>query len=169
MRLIAFASVAMLLLVRPDVALAQPCRPVSHQQLEALLPSLPKEFSRGTPNGETDTQEAVSRTTVDYENRATAAVISVELMDTCRNSDMLSQLREFLKTGPPATPGTAFRSVPVQGFPAYEEWTAPSKHTEIHVLVADRFMVKVTGDLVDLGQVQNAAQAIDFKKLAALR
>ena len=140
-----------------------------HSQLEALLPVMPG-FSRGTPNGETDNQEAVSRTTVDYEDRAGgAAVISVELMDSCRNPNMLSQIREFLKTGPPATRGTVFRSVAIHGFPAYEEWTAESQHTEIHVLVAERFMVKVTGELVNLGPVQNAAQAIDLKKLAALQ
>jgi hypothetical protein len=142
---------------------------VRHEQLEALLPVL-SGFSRGTPNGETDDQEAVSRTTVDYEDRAGgAAVIGVELMDTCRNPNMLMQMREYLKTGPPATSGTTFRSAAIRDFPAYEEWTAESKHTEIHVLVADRFTVKVTGDLVDLGAVQNAAQAIELQKLAALR
>ena len=169
MKCIVLACASLLVLGRPDAAPAQACQPVPHAQLEALLPVL-QGFSRGKPNGETDNQEAVSRTTVDYEDRAGgAALISVELMDSCRNPDMLSEIREFLKTGPPPTRGTVFRSVPVGGFPAYEEWTAESQHTEIHVLVADRFMVKVTGDLVNLGAVQNAAQSIDVKKLAALR
>jgi hypothetical protein len=166
----ALASVVVLLvLARPDAAFAQACRAVRQLQLEALLPVLPG-FTRGTPKGETDDTEAVSRTTVDYEDRAGgAAVISVELIDSCRNPDMLSQIRQFLKTGPPATRGTTFRSVPVHGFAAYEEWTAESQHSEIHILVADRFMVKVTGDLVNLGPVQNAARAIELQKLAALR
>jgi hypothetical protein len=163
-----FAFAAMSVLSHPDAALAQACRAVPHQQLEALLPVL-TEFRRGTPKGETDNKEAISRTTVDYERPSGAGVISVELMDSCRNPHMLSQIREFLKTGPPQTRGTVFRSVPVHGFPAYEEWTAVSQHTEIHILVADRFMVKVTGDLVNLGPVQNAAQAIELKKLAALK
>jgi hypothetical protein len=168
MKSFALAS-AVLLSLSPDGAIAQSCRAVPHAQLEALLPVLPG-FSRGTPVGETDNQEAVSRTTVDYEDRAGgAAVISVELMDSCRNNNMLSQLREYLKAGPPPTPGTTFRSVPVRGFPAYEEWTAESQHTEIHVLVADRFMVKVTGDLVNLPPVQGAAQTIDLQKLATLK
>jgi hypothetical protein len=144
------------------------CQAVPHSQLEALLPVL-QGFSRGTPNGETDTEEKVSRTTVDYEDRSGgAAVISVELMDSCRNPNMLSQVREYLKTGPPATGGTVFRSLAVGGFPAYEEWTAESQHTEIHVLVAERFMVKVTGDLLNNGPVQDAAKAIDLQKLGAL-
>jgi hypothetical protein len=144
------------------------CQAVPHAQLEAQLPVL-QGFSRGTPNGDTDTGEKVSRTTVDYEDRSGgAAVISVELMDSCRNPHMLSQLREFLKTGPPATTGTVFRSLALGGFPAYEEWTAESQHTEIHVLVAERFMVKVTGDLLNNGPVQDAVKAIDLQRLAAL-
>lgn len=146
---------------------AQACRAVSHTQLEALLPVLPG-FVRNRPVGETDTVEAVSRTTVDYE--AGVAVVSVELMDSCGNVDMLSQLREFLKTGAPATRGTTMRSVPIRGFPAYEEWTAESQHGEVHVLVADRFMVKVTGGLVgSLAVVESAAGAIDLRTLAALK
>ena len=49
---------------------------------------------------------AVSRTTVDYEAAAGDAVVSIELMDSCRNPDMLSQLKEFLTTGAPSTAGT---------------------------------------------------------------
>ena len=141
--------------------------PVLHSQLEALLPALPG-FARNRPVGETDNLEAVSRTTVDYE--AGAAVVSIELMDSCRNPDMLSQLREFLAQGPPATAGTVMRSVPIKGFPAYEEWTQESRHGEVHVLVADRFMVKVTGDLVESrAVVEGAAKAIDLQRLAALK
>lgn len=164
------ACASPLFLGHADAALAQACRPVPHAQLEALFPVLPG-FSRGQPNGETDNQEAVSRTTVDYEEPKGGALISIELTDSCRNPDMLAEARAFLKTGPPATPriGTTFRSVPVHGFPAYEEWTALSQHTEIHILVADRFMVKVTGDLVNVGPVQNAATAIDLPKLATMK
>jgi hypothetical protein len=168
MRTVAIAC-AVVLCSQPSASAEarQACRPVSHTQLEALLPALPG-FTRGQPKGETDTLEAVSRTTVDYEARA--VVISIELMDSCRNPDMLSQLREFLAQGPPATAGTVMRSLPMRGFPAYTEWTQASGHGEVHVLVADRFMVKVTGDLVQtLAVVEGAATAIDLQRLAALK
>ena len=144
----------------------QSCQAVAHPRLEALLPVIPG-FSRGKAVGETDSGNAVSRTTVDYESGS--ATISVELMDTCGNRDMLSQLREWLQKGAPATAGTTQRTYAIKGFPAYEEWTAVSQHSEIHILVADRFTVKVTGGLVDLPPVQNAAQAIDLQKIAALK
>ena len=145
---------------------AQACRAVRHPQLEALLPVIPG-FIRDTPVGETDDDEAVARTTVDYE--AGAAVISVEFMDTCGNVHMLSQLREWLMGGYVQTPGTIFTLSKIRDYLAYEEWTAESLHSEVHVLVADRFTVKVTGDGIDLSKVQTATQSIDLAKLAALR
>jgi hypothetical protein len=162
-----FVACAMLLSsAGAQAADAQSCQPVAHPRLEALLPVVPA-FSRGTPVGETDAASAVSRTTVDYESGA--ATISVELMDSCGNRDMLSQLREWLQNGAPPIAGTTMRSYAIKGFPAYEEWTAASQHSEIHILVADRFMVKVTGGLVNLAPVQNAAQAIDVRNLALLK
>lgn len=138
MRRFAVACAVLLLLNHVggmEAGASQPCRAVPHAQLEALAPVLPA-FTRGTPIGETDNKEAVSRTTVDYESGA--AGISVALMDTCRNVDMLSQLRDWLK-GAPQTPGTVTRTLQVRGFPAYEERTAETQHSEIHILVADRF------------------------------
>lgn len=164
-----FVSCAVLLLsVGSHTAVAQSCQAVAHPRLEALLPVVPG-FARGKPNGETDSGTAVSRTTVDYESAASAATISVELMDTCGNRDMLAQLREWLQKGAPVTAGTTTRTYEIKGFPAYEEWTAGSQHSEIHILVADRFTVKVTGGLVNLAPVQNAAQAIDLRAIAALK
>lgn len=148
-------------------AAGQPCAPVAHSRLEALLPVLPK-FVRQQPRGETDPAEAVSRTTVDYDGGVPR--ISIELMDSCGNPDMLAQLREFLSQGAPATAGTVMRSLAIHGFPAFEEWTQESGHGEVHVLVGDRFMVKVTGDVVpSLVMVEDAAKAIPLPRLATLR
>jgi hypothetical protein len=38
-----------------------------------------------------------------------------------------------------------------------------------HVLVADRFMIKVTAEMSDLLTLQNAARQIPMQKLAALK
>jgi hypothetical protein len=56
----------------------------------------------------------------------------------------------------------------VNGFPGYEEFTAESGHGEIHVLVADRFMVKVTAETSTLPTLENAAQLVQMAGLAAL-
>jgi hypothetical protein len=147
-------------------AASQACRPVAGNALEQFYPVMPG-WTRGVPTSETDPQEAVSRTTVDFDRGV--STISVELMDSCRNSDVLRLIREALKQFPPGGRGTTQRHTMVNGFPAYEEFTAESGHGEIHVLVADRFMVKVTVETSDLPTLQNAARQIPMQKLAAAK
>ena len=145
---------------------AQACRPVPGTTLEQFYPVMPG-WTRGVPQSETDTQESVSRTTVDFD-RGTET-ISVELMDSCRNADVLMLIKETLKQFPPGAPGTTQRHTTVNGFPAYEEFTAESGHGEIHVLVADRFMVKVTAETSNLPTLQNATRLVPMQKLAVAR
>ena len=144
----------------------QACQPVPGNNLEKFYPVMPG-WTRGMPQSETDRSESVSRTTVDFDRKT--ETISVELMDSCRNADVLQLLREVLKTLPPATRGTIQRHTTVNGFPAYEEFTAESGHGEIHVLVAERFMVKVTAESSDLATLQNAARLVPMSGLAALK
>jgi hypothetical protein len=145
-------------------ASAQTCQLVPGDKLEAFYPVMPG-WTRGTPQSETDPPESVSRTTVNFD-RGTET-IGVELMDSCRRAEVLQLLREVLKTFPPGAPGTTQRHTTVNGFPAYEEFTAEAGHGEIHVLVADRFMVKVTADTSNLLTLQNAARLVPMTKLAA--
>ena len=151
------------------LARAQPspgCQPVPGTTLEQFYPVMPG-WTRGRPTSETDAPEKVARTTVDFDRDV--STISVELMDSCGNPDVLRLIREALNQFPPGGRGTTQRHTTVNGFPAYEEYTAESAHGEIHVLVADRFMVKVTGDTIDLPAVQHAARLVPMPKLAALK
>lgn len=144
----------------------QACRPVPGPTLEQFYPVLPG-WTRTEPKSETDLDEAVSRTTADFD-RGTET-ISVEIMDSCRSAAVLQLIRETLKTFPPATPGTTQRYTTVNGFPAYEEFTRESGHGELHVLVADRFMVVVTVEGSDVPTMENAARLIPMAKMAAIR
>ena len=159
---------AVALLAPAQTAAAQACRLVPGNNLEKFYPPLPG-WTRGMPQSETDPSESVSRTTVDFDRKT--ETISVELMDSCRRAEVLQLAREILKTLPPATRGTVQRHTMVNGYPAYEEFTAESGHGEIHVIVNDRFMVKVTGDgpAMDLPTLQNAAQQVQMAGLAALK
>lgn len=160
------AILAAALVVPADTAAAQSCQLVPGTSLEAFYPVMPG-WARGTPTSETDPPESVSRTTVDFD-RATET-ISVELMDSCRRAEVLQMMRETLKTLPSGTAGTVQRHTTVNGFPAYEEFTAESGHGEIHVLVADRFLVKVTAETSNLPTLQNAARLVPMAKLAAVK
>ncbi len=150
----------------PPAVLMQACRVVSGEELEKFYPVMPG-WDRGKPKSETDTQESVSRTTVDFDRQV--STISVEIMDSCRNPDVLLLMMETLKQLPPATRGTVVRHVTINGFPGYEEWTAEAGNGEVHVLVGGRFMVKVTAGTTDLPTLQNAARLIPMQKLAAMK
>lgn len=152
--------------ITADSATIQACQPVPGTTLEQFYPVMPG-WTRGEPTSETDPQEAVSRTTVDFDRKT--ETVGVEIMDTCRGVDVLRLMRETLKQFPPATPGTTQRYTTVNTFPAYEEFTAESGHGEMHVLVADRFTIKVTVDTSDAATLRNAANLIPMQKLAALR
>lgn len=145
---------------------AQACQPVPGSTLEQFYPVMPG-WTRAEPISETDLGERVSRTTVDFDRDV--MTVSVELMDSCRNPDVLRLIRDTLAQMPPATPGTTQRYTTVNGFPAYEEFTAESGHGELHVLVADRFMAVVTVETADQPTLENAARLIPMQKLAALK
>ena len=157
---------ALALTATARTAAAQACEPVPGNNLEKFYAVMPG-WTRGMPQSETDQSEAVSRTTVDFDRNT--ETISVELMDSCRNTDVLQLLRDTLKRLPPGQAGTVQRHTTVNGFPAYEEFTAECGHGEIHVLVADRFMVKVTAESSNLPTLQNAARLMPMSTLAAAK
>ncbi len=158
--------VALALAAAAPLGAALACSPVPGPSLEKYYPVM-QGWSRGEPQSETDPVESVSRTTVDFDRNT--ETISVELMDSCGRAEVLQLMRGTLETLPPGTPGTVQRHTTVNGFPAYEEFTAESGHGEIHVLVADRFMVKVTAESSNLRTLQNAAHLVPLSKLAALK
>ena len=137
-------------------------RVVPHQTLESLLPNLPG-WQRGEPQGETDTAESVSRVTVDYEKGPIR--LSFEFMDSSMNDAMLAMIKEAIKGQ-----DRAMKPTTLAGFPGAEEWTNESHQGTVHILVAGRFMVAVTGEgVADLATIRKAVEAIDLKKMAALK
>jgi hypothetical protein len=135
---------------------------VPHARLEALLPVLPG-WTRQTPVGETDTTESVSRVTVDYEKPP--STLSFELMDSSKRAEVLALITEAL-----AGKNSELTPTTLSGFPAAEQWIAEAQRGAVHILIAGRFMVVVTGEQVaNLGEIRAAAAAIDLSKLAALK
>ena len=155
----------------PDQARpASKAKVVPHEKLLELLPALPG-WTRGVPQGTTDTDEAVSRVQVDYNQGQGIGGLSIEIMDTTMNADILGPLTELLKANRTETVAAGTRKVTtVAGYPATEEWTPEAGNGVISVLVADRFVIGVTGNSVgDVSVLRKVCDAIDVKKLAALK
>src|SRR5262245_7176991 len=137
-------------------------RVVPHATLQSLLPNMPG-WQRGEPRGGTDTEESVSRVTVDYDKPP--ATLSVEFMDSSLNEDVLALIKEAI-----AGRNKEMKPTTLAGFPGAEEWTEESHRGSVHILVGGRFMVVVTGETVpSLAFIRQAAETIDLLKMAALK
>lgn len=137
-------------------------------RLKPFLPDLTG-WKKGNVNEETDASEHVSRVQVDYEKGVSG--LSIELMDSSKNPNVMAPMTDMLKANQTETRSDGFtRPATIDGFPGIEEWTSGVNNGTVHVLVADRYMVKVTGDSVEnLDTIVNAARAMKLANLAALK
>jgi hypothetical protein len=149
-----------------------PGQVVPHEKLVALFPTIPGFTRDSDPTGTTDPEMHVSRAQADYtQERGGMATLSVEIMDVSTNSMILMPFKEIQRhPGTHNTETGTQKSTTVGGFPAYEEWTPQVGNGVVGILVADRFLVTVTGSSVGkVDVIYKALQSIDLKKIAALK
>jgi hypothetical protein len=132
---------------------------VPHETLLGFLPVLPDWSQERQPQGDTDTAVGYSRVQVDYTLKGGISGISVEIVDTTMNPDILKPLVDFIK---------ANREERI-GDPTAPVFVTPNNGS-LSLLLADRFTVGITGNsLKDADVMKWAAESIDLKKLAALK
>jgi hypothetical protein len=154
---------------QPSKSAASTGKVVPHERLQALLPQLPG-WTRGNVQGETVVEDTpISRIQVSYEKGESS--LSFEIMDTAKNKDLLAELRLLIKPGYSEKRDNGYtKATEVRRFPATEEWTNEARNGYISVLVAERFVVKVTGEYVpNVDTIRKAVEAVDLEKLAALK
>lgn len=140
---------------------------------ESLLPFLPDMpgWTKGEPKGETDNAMGinVSRVQVDYDKGE--STMSFEIMDSSMNPAILTPFTMAAKAGLEERTAEGYtKSTMVAGYPAVEEWTPEAKNGSVGLLVGGRYLVKVTGSTVaDVETIRKAVQAVDLRKLAALK
>lgn len=151
---------------------APPGQVVPHEKLAALFPTIPGFTRESDPTGTTDTEVHVSRAQADYtQESGGSGALSVEIMDVSTNSMMLAPFKEIQRhPGTHNTETGTQKATTVAGFPAYEEWTPQAGNGVVGILVADRFLVTVTGSSVGrVDVIYKALESIDLKKIAALK
>jgi hypothetical protein len=145
---------------------------VPYEKLAALFPTIPGFKRESDPKGDTDAAEHVSRAQADYTQEGGGmGGLSVEMMDVSTNSVMLTPFKQIQgQSGTHKIGNGTQRSTTVAGFPAYEEWTPEAGNGVVGILIADRFLVTVTGSTVGkVDVIYKAIEAIDLKKIAALK
>ena len=140
---------------------------VPHTTLETYLPALPGWTFEYQPRGDTDTAEGYARIQVNYARGENG--MSIEIVDTMKNPNVLDPLPATLASDAAAQQAGLTRTT-VGGFPGVQEWTPEPRNGEVTVLLSDRFVVKAVGSTVpDLATIRAAVEAVDLKKLAAVK
>ncbi len=142
---------------------------VPFERLQTFLPDMAG-WKRGEIRGETVIEEtSISRVQVNYDNGESS--LSFELMDTGMDKNLLAELKDMIKPGySEKQGGTYIKATTVAGHPATEEWTKEARNGYISVLAGGRFVLKVTGSgVTNVEVIRQAVEAVDLKKLAALK
>jgi len=142
---------------------------VDFEVLQALLPEVAG-WTRTNVRGEQlTTPVAFSRAEAHYERGDT--IIELELVDSALSQLLTAPFSMFLASGYAERSSEGSReAIVVNGSPGYEEWTISSGRGEIMALVADRFIVRVSGSGVNsLDTIRAIIDAVDFRALGRLR
>lgn len=143
---------------------------IPHETLKPFLPTLPG-WTRGEISGETTNAMGISISRVEANYEKGSANMSYEIMDSSLNPTITMPFQMAAKMGMVEQTGDGYtKGVMFSGFPAIETWSPSSKSGELGLLVGGRFLVKVNGNSVEsIDVIRNAINAVDLKKLAALK
>ncbi len=160
-----------------DAPQASGLKVVPHERLLELLPTLDGWTKDANPQGTTDASEGVSRVQVGYEPSGPdkSSALSIEIMDTTMNPNILAPLKEFIKANREQKSGdreviVTTSPIEVSGFRGQQEWSPSVHNGTISLLVADRFTVGITANAISGPEVmRKVAEVMDLKKLSQLK
>jgi hypothetical protein len=146
--------------------------PVDFRELKALLPESIGGLKRGEVTGEKTGVMGIKVSNAEARYGAGgAANITLKIMDPGSMSGfagmagaawaMVDVDRES-SSGYEKTSTTAGRKT-------YEKWEKEGKRGEVNMIVAERFIIEISGEGVDMKQLKQAVAALDIKKLEGLK
>lgn len=146
----------------------EPVPPVSFKILMNYLPKQIAEMKQENARGETATMSewTYSQASADY-NGAEGKSARVEIFDYAHIGMMYAPMRMWLKMKINRESSEGFeRTTEVAGFPAYENYENQGEHSEMTVLVADRFIVTVNTNMMPENMPREIAKMMQLEKLA---
>ncbi len=99
------------------------------------------------------------------------ASLSFEILDSSNGSMLLAPFNMMARAGYVEKTSEGYtKATTIAGLPGVESWTTADKNGDVAVLVGGRYLLKVSGSTVpDVETIRKALEAVDLKKLAALR
>jgi hypothetical protein len=162
----------------PDAAPADPAPralvdPVSFQALLPFLPAAPSGWTGAAPEGSTTTLPDYKVTVVrgQYQgpaaDNAPQASVTVEVTDGGFAETLAAPFKMMSMMSHESTTGYQ-KGITIAGNTAYETWDNGSRHCDINVLVADRFLVHLTSYQIEAAELRAWAEGMDLAALADL-
>ncbi len=144
-------------------------QPVDYEKLKELIPEL-SGWERSGVKGQQTTM-GISVSTAEARYTQGDASLKLEITDTSFSKMVLAPFMMFARAGYSERSDDGYKKgMTLAGFPGFESWEKNSKNGEVHVLVADRFIVNAEGQDVDSTEpAKQLIQAIDLKKLSTLK
>lgn len=143
--------------------------PVDFEQLKAALPEVSGWTMSDARGEQANMPVAISRAEAQY--RRDSSRVELEIIDSALSQLLLAPMSMFLSSGYSERSDDGFkRAAKIGGQPGMEDWNTRTRRGEVTAVVANRFIVKATGQGVEsLDPVRAVVEAVDFAKLATLK
>ncbi len=144
--------------------------PVDFRALKALLPETLAGLKRSEASGERNSVMGISVATAQARYASDDRSIDLDILDYGNLSGFAAMAAVgWMMTELDRESDTGYEKVYVtDGRKVHESYDKPSKSGEINTVVANRFIVNLQGNGVDMAQIKQALAQIDFAKLESL-
>ncbi len=149
---------------------AQRHTPVDFHKLRDLLPAALPGMSRQQAGGEANQALGIKKTsaTATYQGEGNARA-RVEIADATGVSGLMD-MADSLNVNQESESDSGFeRNVALEGQKVHEKYDRNSRHGELSMLVAHRFMVEISGDNVSIEDLERALSTVDLKGLETMK
>ena len=150
----------------------EPVDPVDFRKLKELLPEEIAGFKRTEASGEKEGAMGftISRAEAKYKGSSDATV-DVEILDTGGIAGVATMaLAAWTMADIDKETDTGYeKTTKLEGYKAYEKYNSQDKSGELNVLVADRYVVNVSGNNISVDELKSILAELDLEKLGELK
>jgi hypothetical protein len=144
--------------------------PVDFQTLKGMLPSALPGMERTNASGEAKQGLGMQATNATGTYRgADGARLELTISDASAVSGLMEMAENLPQTTNSESDSGYEKDVILSGRKVHEKYDAHSRHSELQTIVGKRFSVDLTGDGVDMSNMEAALGTVDLGKLESLK
>jgi hypothetical protein len=143
--------------------------PVDFRELQVLLPETLGGMKRGEVKGEKVGAMGIKVSNAEATYGGDQTRIRVKIVDTGSMSGFAGMAAWAMVDIDSENSAGYEKTSNVGGRKTYEKWMKDGKRGELNMIVASRFMIEVRGEGVEMKDLKQAAAALDYKKLEAMK